>query len=98
MEILLFLLLPLCCIALLFLKDNNKRRKLRLNVLLLLNALLFMLPLLMAYANTPKGESLWNENSGGGAALWLYMLVFPVCFIGLVVLFILKISFAKKSK
>lgn len=98
MEILFFLLLPLSSIALLFLKDSNKRRKLRLNVLLLLNALLFMIPLFMAYTNTPKGESIWNENSGGGAALWLYMIVFPVCFIAQVVLFVLKIEYAKKSK
>lgn len=52
----------------------------------------------MAYSNTPTGESMWNENTGGGAALWLYLIIFPFSAIAQIVLLILKIIFAQNSK
>lgn len=98
MEILLFLILPVSSIILLFLKDANNKRRRVMNVLLILNAILFLIPIMLAYSNTPAGESIWNENTGGGAALWLYMLVFPLSGIIQLVLLILKIVFATSSK
>ncbi|WP_343604188.1 hypothetical protein [Fluviicola sp.] len=97
MAIILFLLIPVSGIALLFVKDVNKTRKITLNILLILNTILFLLPLMLAYSNTPSRESMWNENTGGGAALWLYILIFPLTGIFQLVLFILKLVYASKS-
>lgn len=68
------------------------------NLLLILNACFFLSPILMAYSNTPSGESLWNENTGGGAALWLYIIVLPISALIQLVLLILKVVFAVNSK
>lgn len=94
MDIVLFFLIPLSSIALLFLKDYKKERRQFMNVLLILNAAFFLIPIMMAYSNTPPGESMWNENTGGGAALWLYLIVFPISAIIQLVLLILKVIFA----
>lgn len=90
MDLLLFLIIPISSILLLFLKDRNKNRQVALNILLIINAFFFLIPLFLAYSNTPKGESMWNENTGGGAVLWLYLIVFPICAIIQIVLLILK--------
>lgn len=97
MGIIIFLIIPLSSIAFLFVKDNNKIRRLILNVLLILNALLFLFPLLLAYSNTPSGESMWNENTGGGASLWLYIIIFPLTIAIQVILFILKLVYKSKK-
>lgn len=96
--VILFGILPLISIGLLFLKDTNKRRRLIINILLILNALVFTLPMLAAYLSTPEGESMFNENTGGGAYLWFYMFLLPLCGLALFVLLILKIVFAFTSK
>ncbi|MDO6518139.1 hypothetical protein [Zobellia uliginosa] len=88
--ILLFLILPISSIALLFIDDSNTQRKLILNGLLILNAVVYLFPIGYAYFLTPKGGNMWDEN-GPGAVLWLYMILLPLCVIAQVVLFILKI-------
>lgn len=98
MEIILYLLLPISSIAFVFLEDKKKGRKEVMNALLIMNAIFFLSPLIMAYTNTPEGESMWNENSGGGASLWLYIIVLPISLIAQFVLITLKIVFATKSK
>lgn len=98
MEAIIFLLIPFSSIGLLFFKDVKKERKRRINKLLIINAVIFLLPLFMAYLNTPKGESIWNENTGGGAALWLYLIIFPISSMVQLVLLILKIVYASRSK
>lgn len=98
MEVILFLLIPLSSIGLLFLKDEKKERKQIMNVLLIINALVFLSPLFLAYSNTPTGESMWNENTGGGAALWLYLIIFPLSGLAQITLLILKVVFVTKSK
>lgn len=87
-----FLLPALLSIALCFLKDANKTRGVLLNVLLVLNALLYISPLLYAYLATPSGGNMWSEN-GPGAALWLYFIILPVCGLAFLVLLILKLVF-----
>lgn len=98
MAVILFLLIPLSSIGLLFLKDEKKERKQIMNVLLIINALVFLSPLFLAYYNTPTGESMWNENTGGGAALWLYLIIFPLSGLAQITLLILKVVFVTKSK
>lgn len=98
MGIILFFLIPLSSIGLLFLKDTKKKRKYVLNVLLILNAFLFLIPMILAYFNTPPGESMWNENTGGGVLLWLYIIIFPICALAQLTLLILKIVHASNSK
>lgn len=91
---LLLLLLPfLLNLGLLFIKDRKTNRGRVLNVLVLLNALLFLLPVFMALINTPSGESIWNESSGGGAAFWLYYFVWPACAVFFLLLLVLKLIF-----
>lgn len=97
MEIIIFLLIPISSIGLLFLKDSKKERKQIMNGLLITNAILFLSPIFMAYSITPTGESMWNENTGGGAALWLYLIILPISAIIQLVLLILKIVFATHS-
>ncbi|KPM32554.1 Hypothetical protein I595_972 [Croceitalea dokdonensis DOKDO 023] len=93
-----FLLIPLLGLVLLFLKDTNPRRKIILNGLLLLNSAIYLVPMILAYLSTPEGASLFNENTGGGAFLWFYMLLMPLCGLALLVLAILKIVFMVQSK
>ncbi|NKI33279.1 hypothetical protein [Croceivirga thetidis] len=95
---LLFGILPLVSIGLLFIKDANKKRRIILNILLILNAIVFTLPMLAAYLSTAEGESMFNENTGGGAYLWFYMFLLPLCGFVLFVLLILKIVFAYVPK
>lgn len=92
-----FFVLPISSIALFFLQDNNKDRRTLLNMLLLFNLIVFISPVILAYNNTSGGESMWNENTGGGAYLWLYILIFPLCTIIWVVLLILKIVYHNKK-
>jgi len=96
--ILLFCILPLISIGLLFLKDTHIRRKRILNILIILNVLVYSLPMLSAFFSTPEGESMFNENTGGGAVLWFYMLLLPLCGLALFVLLVLKVVFAFTSK
>lgn len=91
-ELILFLLIPISSILLLFLKDMNKNRKEIMNILLIMNALLFLSPLFMAYANTPKGESMWSAATG--SYMWLYIVILPTTILFQFILLLLKILFA----
>lgn len=88
--ILLFMILPISSVGLLFIGDSNPQRKLILNGLLILNAIIYLFPMGYAYFLTPKGGNMWDEN-GPGAILWLYMIILPLCVIAQVVFLILKI-------
>jgi hypothetical protein len=72
-----YLALPASTVYLLFLKDNSSKRRLLLSAGLLANTAMYFVPLAYAYFGTPAGGNMWNEN-GAGAALWLYMYVFPL--------------------
>lgn len=92
----LFLLPALISIALCFLKDSNKVRRIVLNVLLMLNTVVYLTPLLYAYWQTRPDGNMWSEN-GPGAALWVYFILLPLCALILLVLLILKLVFRAKS-
>lgn len=93
-----FLLIPISSVGLMFVKDRNGNRREIMNVLLLINTFLFLGPLIQAYTSTPAGESMWNENTGGGANLWMYIIILPVCVIIQAVLATLKIVFSVEKK
>ncbi|WP_343764682.1 hypothetical protein [Gangjinia marincola] len=90
------MLLPLSSIGLLFLKDDSKTRGLILNILLVLNAILFVLPILYAYINTRPDGNMFNEN-GPGAILWAYIILGPLCLGVQLILAILKFVFRRKT-
>ena len=94
----LFLIIPFISIGLLFVKDGSKKRRLIINILILLNIVVYLLPMLGAYLGTPSGESVFNENSGGGAMLWFYMLILPLSGFLVLIFTILKIVFFFNSK
>lgn len=96
--ILLLSIIPVVSLGLLFIKDVHKRRRIILNIILVLNALIFTLPMLAAFFSTPEGESMFNENTGGGAYLWFYMILLPLCGFALLILLVLKVVFAYSSK
>ena len=96
MLIALLFIIPILSIALLFVKDTKKIRRSILNVLLLLNLVLYASPVLVAYANTPKGENMFSELSGGGAALWLYYFILPASALVLLILMVLKLIFSRQ--
>ena len=99
MEFIIFLsILPVISLGLLFLKDAHRRRKQILNILIVLNVLIYSLPMISAFFSTPEGESMFNENTGGGAILWSYMILLPLCGFALFVLLVLKVAFAFSSK
>lgn len=95
--LLVFLLPVIMSIALCFLKDSNKVRRILLNVLLTINILVYTAPLLYAYWETRPHGNMWNEN-GPGAVLWMYIIILPLCILALIVLLILKLVFRKKSR
>lgn len=85
-----FLAIPILSILLLFLKDNKKDRKRTMNVLLIVNTLLFLFPITIAFLNPA-------EKAGGGA-VWLFLIILPLSTIAFFVLLTLKIIFHNKSK
>lgn len=93
-----FFFIPISSVGLLFVKDYNAVRREIMNILLIINTLLFLSPLINAYTSTPAGESMWNENSGGGENLWMYLIILPVCLIIQFVLIALKIVFYIEKK
>lgn len=98
MLLILLCIIPVLSIALLFVKDTNKIRRRILNILLLLNLILYASPVLIAYAYTPSGENMFSELSGGGAALWLFYFVLPASAGVLLILMIMKIIFALRAR
>ena len=97
MSIILFFLIPASTLPLLFLKDSDRTRQRILNSFLIMNTFLFFVPMIYALSMTPAGESMWNENTGGGAALWLYLFIFPMTALFQLILLILKIVFHLKK-
>lgn len=94
--VILFFIVPVMCLALCFFKDDNITRKWILNAMLIANAIFYMMPLAYAwYYSLPDGN-MWSENESG-AVLWYYFYIFPICLILLVILFILKMIFRKRS-
>jgi len=92
----LFLLPVVISIVLCFLKDSKKVRGKFLNVLLIINAVVYTFPLIYAYWKTRPDGNMWSEN-GPGAILWLYFIIIPLCALVLIVLLILKLVFKRKS-
>ncbi|MEY4079008.1 MAG: hypothetical protein RIS80_777 [Actinomycetota bacterium] len=43
----------------------------------LLGICILFAPLVIAAASTPAGGNMWNESSGGGAAIWLIIFTIP---------------------
>ena len=94
--ILFFGFLPALSIGLCFLQDSNSRRRLVLNILLLANAALFLLPPGMAwYINMTEGGG-YGENAGG-AAFWLYFYILPFTVVVELILFLLKLHYRRQS-
>ena len=94
--LLLFLLPVVISIGLCFLKDSKKVRGKFINVLLIINAMVYTFPLIYAYWETRPDGNMWSEN-GPGAILWLYFIIIPFCALVLIVLLILKLVFKRKS-
>jgi len=93
----LFLLPVVISIGLCFLKDSNKVRSKFLNVLLIINALVYTFPLIYAYWETRPDGNMWSEN-GPGAILWSYLILLPVCGMVFIVLLILKLVFKRSHR
>jgi hypothetical protein len=93
----LFLLLPLSSIIIFFIKDSKKGRRKILNVFLIINTIIYVLPLAFAFLATFPNGNMWNEN-GPGVVLWFYFLIFPLCILIQVILIILKIINNIKSR
>lgn len=92
----LFLFPVAISIGLCFLKDSKKVRGKFINVLLIINAMVYTFPLIYAYWETRPDGNMWSEN-GPGAILWLYFIIIPLCALVLIVLLILKLVFKRKS-
>lgn len=95
--IVIFLLIPLLSIVFCFVKDYKTTRNSVLNIILITNCVIYLLPILLAYFSTPKGGNMWDEN-GAGAYLWFYMILIPICFLVMLILGILKFIFRNNSK
>ena len=93
----LFVLPALLSLASCFIKDLNKKRGIILNTVLVINALVYLSPLIYAYWATRPDGNMWNEN-GPGAIIWLYFIILPVCVLVLITVFILKLLFRKKPQ
>ncbi len=96
-DLFVFIAVPVTGIFLLFLKDKDKDRRFLLNALIVFNNIIYFGPILLAFLNTPKEESMWNEATGGGSWLWAYILVFPLCAVIQLILFIVKLLIHLRS-
>ncbi len=95
--ILFFTTLPLASVLLCFLKDARPGRKKLLNILLILNSMLFLMPLALAFRYNLTSGGGYGENAGG-AAFWYYFFLVPFCLPVFVVLLILKIRNARSFR
>lgn len=91
-----FTIFPLSTIVLLFLRDEDKGRKWKLNVFLILNTLLFYSPLIIWQVLTFLSIDTENEQMDNLFG-FTYLILFPVCGLAHVTLLILKISFISKK-
>ncbi|MBK8517841.1 MAG: hypothetical protein IPL55_16630 [Saprospiraceae bacterium] len=94
--LILFAVLPLSSIGLCFLHDINYTRKIGINSLLIINGILYLSPLLLAFIGSRSDGNMWDE-SGSGAALWLYFIIFPVTIVIQILLLIFKLKFSKQK-
>lgn len=78
-----------------FLQDAKRSRRFKVNFLLILNCLLFLTPLIMAYLSTSTHGNMWRD--GSAAILWIYMAVLPICLFFQLILIGLKIVFSRKK-
>ncbi len=92
-SIIFFSIIPVLGIVLCFVNDNNKRRKKIINFILLINTLIYLVPLVYAFLTTGPNGNMWSEN-GSGAVLWAYLFLIPVCGLVLIILLVLKVKFA----
>jgi len=83
---------------LLFLRDGKKDRKLLVNVFAILNSATYIAPYFSRYFETPAGNSVLWEGPGDGGAFFYYLLLFPVCLIGTVILVSIRIRAHKEAK
>jgi uncharacterized membrane protein (DUF485 family) len=82
-----------------FFKGSKKDRRLTLSAVLLMNFIFYLFPLIIAFTSTPEGGNIFSEGpNGGGAALWLYIIIFPLSWIIQIVLIVLKVVFATRYK
>lgn len=88
-DILLFFILPLSIIVFIYKKTPEKSKEKLLNILLVVNSLVFFSPFIFAMLMTFPSGNMWSEN-GPGAVLWSYFLLVPICLIVLIVLIRLK--------
>jgi len=88
----LFCFIPITTLFFCFVRDSNRIRKRRFNKYLLINCAVFIAPLLMVMLGQSDSR-MWSDN-GSGAALWLYVWLFPLCNIAQLVLITFKIRFA----
>ena len=83
--------IPLSGLIFFFVKDKHLKRQRLLRILFLANLLLFVSPLLYAFATSFPDGNIWSDN-GAGAVMWSYVLIGPFCFIAQVTLLVLKFT------
>ena len=89
MNIIYLLLILFVGLSIFYLKAPQTRKSRFWNVLLFADILLFLSPLISAYADAFPDGNMWSDN-GSGAILWSYFLLFPLCLVILVVLLAVK--------
>lgn len=77
------------------LNEKNKRLKLTFLLLTLGNILLYFSPLIIAYLYSLNSELSMYHGNGGGAALYLYLLIWPTCIVLGIILFVKKRAYKK---
>jgi len=87
-----FMVIPISSFILYFIKDKKKKRGIIINIVVLINSLIYLSPLIIAYVSTRPNGNMWSEN-GPGAILWTYLLLIPLCFVIQIILMILKFRF-----
>ncbi|MCR9174362.1 MAG: hypothetical protein NXI10_17835 [bacterium] len=98
LEIALIIVLPLCNLMFLFIKDSNKKRRYVTNILICLNILLYLAPYLSGIPNTPSGKSVLWEGQGDGGVFMYYFLIFPLCLVTTIILAVLRFKARKEAK
>jgi len=83
-----FLLTPVVTIPLLFVRDQDEKRKKRLNNWLIGNLIVFLLPLLHTLF---FGDWTWDDS------WYLYFILIPICDIVLLSLFLKKMKYRRED-
>lgn len=90
-----FILLPISTIVLLFLRDADQHRKRYLNIILIVNNILFFSPIAIRHSLHLFTSNIQDEYIDK-YFLFTYVILFPVCGFTHLILSILKIVFAAK--